>query len=544
MALSSRLNPAEEEENELDDFERPGEEEEEAAAAGEEPGDQPSHNPSAPPDELFDISTTVDPAYIISLIRKLVPINASEAVYSRDNGLSCNDGVRGGSTSGRMDDSGASLSRELVLNESDKNEPENMDVGDVDSSCRSQVTSVSQADDVWEEHGCVLWDLAASKMHAELMVQNLVLEVLSANLIVSQSVRVKEICLGIIGNLGCHELPMMHIVSKEGLMKSIIDQLFLDDTQCLCEVFRIFTSGLKSKECGTWCEALEADHVLSRIMWVAENTLNLQLLEKSVEFLIAVLECREEVSSALIPPFMKLGLSSLLIHLLSTEMSVATGDKVPERLPILDVILRAIEALSSLDGHSQEISSNKTLFLLVCDVLKMPDKAEVASSCVTAAVLFANMLADIPTLSSEICQDVSLLEGLLDILSFASDDLEAQHAIWSTIAILLVQVKETEMTISSLHQYVTVLVSKSDLIEDNFLGQQIDHVTMENSDSSRRNARSIALLSIVGILTKWTSSKDRPKRDGTSSDEHNAEYENIRRLMRCCHKHLGVELSP
>ena len=25
-------------------------------------------------------------------------------------------------------------------------------------------------DEAWEEYGCILWDLAASKMHAELMV--------------------------------------------------------------------------------------------------------------------------------------------------------------------------------------------------------------------------------------------------------------------------------------------------------------------------------------------------------------------------------------
>jgi hypothetical protein len=47
------------------------------------------------------------------------------------------------------------------------------------------------------------------------------------------------------------------------------------------------------------------------------------------------------------------------------------------RYSVLDVILRAIEALSILDGHSQEICSNKKLLQLVCDLIKLPDKAEV-----------------------------------------------------------------------------------------------------------------------------------------------------------------------
>ncbi|CAN0916605.1 Protein saal1 [Linum grandiflorum] len=516
MALNSTSNPEEDEQNERNYIEQLDEEED--ARGEDESADRPSHHPSAPPDELFDLSTTVDPTYIISLIRKLVPVDARK------------EGITRGSSNGFMDENGAMLSVEGGSDQVGNNEHENMDIFDDESSFRSQVMEVSRGDDVWEEHGCVLWDLAASRTHAELMVQNLVLEVLSANLTVTQSVRVKEICLGIIGNLGCHSLPMMHIVAKEGLIGIILDQLFLDDPQCLSEAFRILTLGLQSGETGTWGEALEADHILSRITWVAENTLNPRLLEKSVEFLLAVLQSREEVSSALIPLLMKLGLSSLLINLLSTEMSMETGERGPQRLSVLDVILRAIEALSSLDVHSQEICSDKTLFRLACNVVKIPDKAEVANSCVTAAVLLANMLADVPDLASEISQDLSLLESLLDLFPFASDDPEARSALWSTIARLLVRVNEPALTPSSLHRYVTVLVSKSDSIEDELLDRQTGP-SMETADNEP-NARSIALQRTVDILTKW--------RDGVSlDDQHDPEDdENVRRLLECCSKHL------
>ena len=58
--------------------------------------------------QVFNVSTTVDPSYVISLIRKLIP-------------------------------------------------------GDSDESLKA-------GEEAWEECGCVLWDLAASKTHAELMV--------------------------------------------------------------------------------------------------------------------------------------------------------------------------------------------------------------------------------------------------------------------------------------------------------------------------------------------------------------------------------------
>lgn len=48
----------------------------------------------------------------------------------------------------------------------------------------------------------------------------------------------QEISLGIIGNLACHEVSRKQIASVKGLVEIIVDQLFVDDTPCLCEEFR------------------------------------------------------------------------------------------------------------------------------------------------------------------------------------------------------------------------------------------------------------------------------------------------------------------
>lgn len=98
-------------------------------------------------------------------------------------------------------------------------------------------------------------------------VENLLLEVLTANFRVQQSVRAivsnnsfhlsgfavlvsymrvpiilnlffQEISLGILGNLACHEALMKRIISTNGLIDLIVNQLSLDDTQCLCEACR------------------------------------------------------------------------------------------------------------------------------------------------------------------------------------------------------------------------------------------------------------------------------------------------------------------
>lgn len=48
----------------------------------------------------------------------------------------------------------------------------------------------------------------------------------------------------------------------------------------LCYENRLLTVGLQSDESITWAEALQSEHTLCQILWIAENTLNLQLLEK------------------------------------------------------------------------------------------------------------------------------------------------------------------------------------------------------------------------------------------------------------------------
>ncbi|XP_014498326.1 protein saal1 [Vigna radiata var. radiata] len=504
------------------------EEEEEVEGGG------PSHHPSAPSHEFFDLSTTVDPSYIISLIRKLLPSDsASRSTFSEVVSENPN---RGEEEEG--DAPSVSVSNDENV-KSSRNKLENMDVDVSAEFSRGECegTDVSVGESAWEEYGCVLWDLAASKTHAELMVDNLVLEVLLGNLLVCKSARVTEISIGIIGNLACHEVPMKHIISTNGLMEIIIDKLFLDDPQCLYETCRLLAAGLQSGEYIKWVEALQSEHVLCQILWIAENTLNHQLLEKIIGLILVILESQQEVMDALLPPMMKLGLANILISLLTFEISKLTSERIPERYTILDLILRAIEALSVLDDHSQEICSSTELFQLICDLVKFPDKVEVGNCCVTAAVLIANMLSDVPDHASRISQDLNLLGGLLDIFPFASDDVEARNALWNVIARILVRIREPEMSLSRVHHYVSVLVTKLDLIEDELLNQQVESGDEQHnlgSPGSAANARNASLGMIISILNNWTAEEENAKNNRNA--EVPVSETDVKRLLDCCHK--------
>lgn len=83
--------------------------------------------------------------------------------------------------------------------------------------------------------------------------------------------------------------------------------------------------------------------------------------------------------------------------------------------------------------------------------------------------------------------DLDFLRGLLEIFPFASGDSEARGAIWNIMLRLLVQVRESEMSPQSLGRYVSVLTSKSDLIEDDLLDLPL------NAPNSKARTTSVSL---------------------------------------------------
>ncbi|KAH0664388.1 hypothetical protein KY284_029319 [Solanum tuberosum] len=457
-----------------------------------------THHPPAPSGELFDITTTVDPAYIISLIRKLLPENVKHGERSKITTSSPPENEEGQSWS--IDESENMKNVETFVKQS------------VDDKfyCQNDCADVAVGEEAWEEFGCILWDLAASKTHAEFMVENFALEVLLATLMVSKSARITEINLGIIGNLACHDVSRKKIATTDGLIGAVLQQLFLDDTACLCEACRLITLFLPSNESGFLAEALQPEHILCRILWIVENTLNIQLLEKSINLLLAIAESKQDVVAILLPPLIKLGLPRSLVDLLSVEISKLTPEeRSPERYSILDSILQTVEALSVIDDYSQEICSSKELFQLLVQLIKHPDKAEFANSCVTASVLTANILTDATDLALEISQDTLFLQGLLGVFPFASDDIEARSAIWSILARLLVRIQKTDP--SNLHQHVSVLTSKSEVVEDELLIYNVDDSSEDHRSSTKLTARTFALNGIVEILSRWRTLDDHVK---------------------------------
>lgn len=288
-------------------------------------------------------------------------------------------------------------------------------------------------EDPREEAGCVLWDLAASQTHADFLVENHVLEVLMASLRAPYTNRIREISLGILGNLACHPGPERAMVQTDGLVQLVVQQLFDDDPPSLIETCRLLSAGLHSDEASAWVTVLDSEDLLGRIMWMAANTMHAQLLEKSTELLLAMVDGRRDSSSPLLPGLLRLGLPDLLTDLMASELASVTEGTSSHGDLVLDIVLQITEALSLSDDCAEQLAADRKLFSLACQVVRLSEREEIGPSAISATVLLANLLAEDISLIHELDHDVVLVGRLISLVPGAGDDPGARNALWSIL---------------------------------------------------------------------------------------------------------------
>ncbi|KAK3146456.1 hypothetical protein QOZ80_3BG0266510 [Eleusine coracana subsp. coracana] len=466
----------------------PQREREDAEVLGEDDGfeeyeeEAPSHLPFAPSSELPDDSTTVDPSYTISLIRQLLP-------------------------------QGSNVEKEFSAKQSVPEEKEaNQDKGE---------TTELENKDPWEESGCILWDLAASKPQAELMMNNLVLE---------------EICLGIMGNLACHESLVNAMSLQNGLIATVVDQLFLDDSACLSETFRLLSAVLRSSASVSWTEALSPDEILSRVLWIVGNTLNSTLLEKSIDFLSTVIDS-QDVSAILLQPLIKVGVIDHAISLLASEFEKLSDESKLDRAGSLDLILHFIEELSSLDSCSEVMSSSEQLIQVLRSIVKLPDKFEVTSYCASVVIILANILADGKQIVPILSHDIPFLEGLFDVLPLVADDKQARNALWCTLARLLAQTRGADVNSTYFEQFVSLFLGRFTLIKDDLDSHWVEKKeNLSAEDAYLKHGVSTSLRAICCVMERWIAEKSALNGEDASLIENT--LETARKLLSYCQNYV------
>ncbi|KAJ7567884.1 hypothetical protein O6H91_01G011100 [Diphasiastrum complanatum] len=533
----------------------------------------------------FEWSTTVDPSYVIHLIRQLLPLpngriasqpplplanhfedHNRKKEFMKDPLVAINgvDTAAFAAVASNGMDKLATLKDDLAdergeavakdLSEKGRSGPENHHVQVTESSIERKqdasivVENASQVpdhqdgqrpgsgktqdtmseDDAREEAGCVLWDLAATQSHAEFLVENHILEVLIGILHIPQSDRMREICLGIFGNLACHAESEKAMVGTEGLLSMVVQQLFVADAPSLIETCRLLSACLHSNEAVQWEVAMQSDEILQRIMWITSNTMNSQLLEKSTELLLAMVDSSKEETSTLLTPLLRLGLPDLLTDLIACEAAAISEGTSTRGDVVLDIVLRIGEAVSLSDEYASELARNQKLFALACQVIQSSERDEhfeqIGPSAITAMVLVANLLTENTGLVSKAFHDLSadavVVERLLALLPLAGDDPGARNAFWSILGRIcgffasykIGQSVDDSTLIKVLANGCYLLVDDLDEHRDDDVGDDENHAladhNMDAGTSRGLQAKLATAHNLIRIMKVWAASQN------------------------------------
>eukprot|EP00850_Spirogloea_muscicola_P022615 SM000303S11793 [mRNA] locus=s303:31882:35299:- [translate_table: standard] len=287
-----------------------------------------------------------------------------------------------------------------------------------------------------EQAGCVLWDLASSDDHAAFLIGNQILDVVLAVLKSDCSYRLREISLGILGNLACHPSSATAFAKNADILQLVVEQLHVDDPPCLTETCRLLSAGLRSAEAGPWVSKLNQDGALGRVLWIIANTNQSQLVEKCAELLMAMVDGKHKAHVTLLQPLLDFGIVENLTDLLNSEVISSLNGSPRDGTLNIDTILGVLEGLSVLDLSAPRVAENDKLLDTLLQILHCSDNHEIGPSAVGAAVLLANFLADRPDVKSKLRWDALLLDKLLIVLPGCGADMGARSAIWSILGVL------------------------------------------------------------------------------------------------------------
>ncbi|KAK3278963.1 hypothetical protein CYMTET_13131 [Cymbomonas tetramitiformis] len=259
-----------------------------------------SSDPNSHVNALPTEDTTLDPSYLIALIRRLMPSEAQTAL----------------------------LTTEPTASKEAKSEEEEDD----------KVTA-----------GCILWDITTIAAQAEFLGNNLLPQVALCNLQNSPSERLQEVMLGIMANLSVQPSGAAKLAEVE--FRQEILSVFHDSQSppVLTEVLRLFRMA-----CSSTCTAaalawardlLQAVH-LQRVGWIIANSLSSGIVERAADVISALATKQREMA---VPELVyQAGLLTQLTDGLQTHTQAAASahdnmEGEGESMAAVDGLLRALE---------------------------------------------------------------------------------------------------------------------------------------------------------------------------------------------------------
>jgi len=212
-----------------------------------------------------------------------------------------------------------------------------------------------------EAAGCYLWDLSADAGCADFMVKNHAVEVLQAVLSRGASPRAEETACGIAANLLCHARLAGALEPGIPSLLSGVASVLEDSvsTAALTEACRAMAAAaqaaISGRFPGQWQHRLVGEGLLSRLVWMVDNSLDAALVANALE-LAGCAACMSELA---VQRLLQHGLAAAAAaHLSGFCRAMVSDDGAAEPSAseaVADASLRVIEVIAAHDDGARAI---------------------------------------------------------------------------------------------------------------------------------------------------------------------------------------------
>eukprot|EP00192_Tetraselmis_astigmatica_P004962 CAMPEP_0117674272 /NCGR_PEP_ID=MMETSP0804-20121206/14942_1 /TAXON_ID=1074897 /ORGANISM="Tetraselmis astigmatica, Strain CCMP880" /LENGTH=435 /DNA_ID=CAMNT_0005483115 /DNA_START=89 /DNA_END=1396 /DNA_ORIENTATION=- len=315
-----------------------------------------------------------------------------------------------------------------------------------------------------EEASCELWDFSANEDCAAFMVNNQLLDLLQAVLDSAATApqRQVETACGVVANLLCHIVLKPCLEEQDSIIAAVAAAITsVDDVAVLVSACSALTSAIKAEvqSCcctvrGSWQAAVISRDWVSRLLWIADNSLDAELLERALDLVGAVACSSEAAMSMLLSAGM---LQSAMGHI--QAFCTALGEEEPSSSPsarenVADASLRVIEVVAShqdgvrlLESRQEEVQQSLVTILVWSEIEMLEGSAALTMAAWASPSILRSVLVDRAFFAK--------------VLQLLKDDAEedARGAAWQLLGAALREPNNTAVAVSAIPAAVDSLTA-------------------------------------------------------------------------------------
>lgn len=212
----------------------------------------------------------------------------------------------------------------------------------------------------FENSICELWDMTANTDVALFLYENDCKDILLDAMDKTQSPRLMEICLGVLGNLVCTKEICASYSGDKTFRENVLGYLSITDALSLVELTRMICTCLARENClNFWVHSVKETSSCERLIYLLRNSLNVDLVSRVVEILDIVFDVDNDIIDVSLSDEFLMTLIETYDALADVRKHELTGaaESLTSLLHILQTVTTVNKGIELLNSNHENVSN-------------------------------------------------------------------------------------------------------------------------------------------------------------------------------------------